>query len=298
MDDKLYEKLIEEFPQNAYNVDKSRGFPLIGVRGAFVVERLNDVFGLLGTGWRFAHSPFVDHGKEITTEVALQYRVESDGEAPFIWDGVSDSWIPDPNSGKHYWSQPVYGVGGNQKGSGGVPISDAQKSAVSSALSKAASRLGVGIDAYKGNLSTDSQGKVILKGDSEDAPSGDAKLTKKLLNTLMINLPDEYDKLAGSESYVAKNKAGLIAAITSAIEKVDLTAFVAENLAAISGIKGAKSIEDLPTRNLLLVNAVCKSIASGDVTWKEALEIAGSLGENTWEEAVASLKDSKQNDDS
>ena len=194
MNEDIYKRLTEEFPDNAYNVDKSRGFPLIGIRGAFVVERLNVVFGLLGTGWRYAHSPFETHGKEVVTELVLQYRLgekAGDGTPAYAWNPLTEGFEPIPAS-QHVWSEPVYGVGGNSKGSGGVPTSDAQKSAISNALSKAASRLGVGIDAYKGNLVLDGQ-EVALKGDSGSSPGDAAKTIQQLLNTLLVKLPEEYD---------------------------------------------------------------------------------------------------------
>jgi len=66
----------------------------------------------------------------------------------------------------------------------------------------------------------------------------------------------------------------------------------------IVGDKGAKDIENLSARNLLLVNDVAKSISTGKITWKQALEIAGSPSEKTWTEAVAEfLKDNETDDD-
>jgi hypothetical protein len=67
------------FPPEALSADTSRGFELTSIKAAFVIERLNQVFGPCGIGWRYAHSPFeeihVDNGRtEIVTEVALQYR--------------------------------------------------------------------------------------------------------------------------------------------------------------------------------------------------------------------------------
>jgi hypothetical protein len=46
------------FPPEALSADTSRGFELTSTKAAFVVERLNEVFGSCGIGWRYVHSPF------------------------------------------------------------------------------------------------------------------------------------------------------------------------------------------------------------------------------------------------
>lgn len=70
------------FPEEALRADTSRGFELTSIRAAYVIERLNDVFGPCGIGWRYVHSLFqkmtTDSGyQEITTEVAFQYRLST-----------------------------------------------------------------------------------------------------------------------------------------------------------------------------------------------------------------------------
>jgi hypothetical protein len=91
--------LKSPFPSEALSADTSRGFELTSIKAAYVIERLNDVFGLCGTGWRYAHSPFeevhTDTGRvEIVTEVALQYRLpaatDGTGCSPVKWD---NGWI-------------------------------------------------------------------------------------------------------------------------------------------------------------------------------------------------------------
>ena len=71
--------LKSPFPPKALSVDTSRGFELTSIKAAFVIERLNEVFGTCGIGWRYVHSPFeemhADSGRlEIITKVAFQYR--------------------------------------------------------------------------------------------------------------------------------------------------------------------------------------------------------------------------------
>ena len=42
------------FPAEALSADTSRGFELTPIKKAYLVERLNEVFGLCGMGWRYA----------------------------------------------------------------------------------------------------------------------------------------------------------------------------------------------------------------------------------------------------
>ena len=51
------------FPVEALSADTSRGFELTSIKAAFVVERLNEVFGPCGAGWRYVHASLrVDRG--------------------------------------------------------------------------------------------------------------------------------------------------------------------------------------------------------------------------------------------
>ena len=56
------------FPAEALSADTSRGFELTSIKAAYVVERLNQVFGPCGCGWRFVHSPFEIIEGEVLTE--------------------------------------------------------------------------------------------------------------------------------------------------------------------------------------------------------------------------------------
>jgi hypothetical protein len=71
--------LRASFPAEALSADTSRGFELTSIKAAFVVERLNEVFGPCGTGWRYAHSPFEWLEGEVITEVAKQFQVPEGG---------------------------------------------------------------------------------------------------------------------------------------------------------------------------------------------------------------------------
>jgi hypothetical protein len=139
------------FPAEALKPDKSRGFELTSIKAAYVIERLNEVFGPCGTGWRYAHSPFEDvpsdDGRlEVVTEVALQYRPPDEGSGcgRVTWN---NGWQYGSDDG---WSEPIFACGGKSLGRGGAPYTDARKSAVTDGLTKAASMIGVGHQVFKG----------------------------------------------------------------------------------------------------------------------------------------------------
>jgi len=147
------------FPDEALSPDTSRGFELTSIKAAYVMERLNEVFGLCGTGWRFAHSPFeevpVPSGSaEVVTEVALQYRCAAAGEPggapPVTWNTQTGNWTLRTQDLCLEWSEPIFACGGRSIGRGGAALTDARKSAVTDGLTKAASMLGVGHEVFKG----------------------------------------------------------------------------------------------------------------------------------------------------
>jgi hypothetical protein len=149
--------LRSPFPSEALSADTSRGFELTSIKAAYVIERLNDVFGLCGNGWRYVHSPFeeahTDTGRvEVVTEVAFQYRLsatnDSTGCAPVMWDAQASGWAFRGDT--DCWSEPIFACGGKAPGKGSAAITDARKSAVTDGLTKAASMIGVGHDVFKG----------------------------------------------------------------------------------------------------------------------------------------------------
>lgn len=284
----IYNKLTADFPQDAFVVDKSRGFQLIGMRSAFIIERLTEVFGLLGVGWRYMRSPFSKEGKEVITEVMLQYHVGDGGTWPIIWD---DGWKPD-KSDKAIWSEGIVGVGGNQIGSGGVPLSDAQKSAESNALSKAASRIGVGIKAYKGLLKVEGQ-TVGVKGEDSQEKQLSQALTALVmsLNWIISKDPDVYDDLRKKNQAVAEyHKKSIVTKVKKNIDGNKLAKFVDDNLTKIVGRQA--DLESLTTKELLFINAMVESIASEDITWKDAIKIAKEWDHDAdWNSLLEGAKD-------
>ena len=153
--------LKSPFPSEALSADTSRGFELTSIKAAYVIERLNEVFGLCGIGWRYVHGPFeevhTDSGRvEIVTEVALQYRFPATddcaGNDPVVWDAQAGNWAFPNGHSNHDWSEPILACGGKGLGKGSAIITDARKSAVTDGLTKAASIIGIGHEVFKGQV--------------------------------------------------------------------------------------------------------------------------------------------------
>ncbi len=143
------------FPAVALSADTSRGFELTSIKAAYVIERLNEVFGACGSGWRYAHSAFEtfdlkNGSQEFVTEVAFQYRLDgANGCPPIEWCALTKGWSW-REDGAATWSEPIFACGGKAVVKGGAPHTDAHKSAVTDGLTKAASMIGVGHQVFKG----------------------------------------------------------------------------------------------------------------------------------------------------
>jgi len=156
--------LREDFPKEALSNDNSRGFSLTSIKAMFIIERLNDVFGLCGIGWRYAHSPVQDVNGELIVELAFQYAVENGG--PFYLH-ENGEWVGRGTG----WSQPVFAFGGKKISKNGMsPYTDTCKSVVTDALTKAASIVGVGTSVFKGQGNLESDIKS-LKSNSDTRPT-------------------------------------------------------------------------------------------------------------------------------
>lgn len=161
----VFHLLTEPLPVEALKAEDSRGVTLTTINQAFVMERLQEVFGLVGYGWRYAFGPHwrevAEKGEEILVEVALQWRVTDDPDCrayspPVYWlkqwdpqtAALTEGWEFGP--GPAVWSEPIFAKGGSSTNRrGNTRLTDAHRSAETSALSKAAARLGIGQEVYK-----------------------------------------------------------------------------------------------------------------------------------------------------
>ena len=131
------------FPPEALSADTSRGFELTSIKAAFVIERLNEVFGPIGIGWRYVHSAFgvlhTSEGRaEIVTEGAFQYQFAATNDRVgcdrVVWDAQTNDWAY--RNSNNDWSEPIFACGGKTVGKGGAAFTDARKSAVTDGLTK------------------------------------------------------------------------------------------------------------------------------------------------------------------
>lgn len=269
----IYDLLKADFPQGAYSIDNSRGFVLTGIRVAFVVERLTIVFGLVGAGWRYSHSPFEIVDKEVLTEIVLQYRVDDkEGCPPYVWSNDAKQFVP--NGTNESWSEPIYATGGNRLGSGGVPMADARKSAVSAGLSKAASMLGVGQNAYKGKLEIDGN-KIVVKEDQEPEQDDATVTLNRALGALFVEAPEVYSKILKVSRAAKVWHQAMLANFSDIITEANLVEFVSDNVNAIFG-RQVNGLGELTSTELLYLSGMIKSIQSGDISWEDALVAANS----------------------
>lgn len=159
--------LVLPFPPEALSERPSsgKGPSLTGVEVAYVVERMNKVFGFCGLGWKFEiveHPALRDSGKTIHCVVRVAVNLIGVG-----------------------WCEWVYSYGQSQVNaylSGG----DAAKSAISDGIKKAVSYMGVALDVYKGNQTVDdpNMGQVFVEQAREQIKGIDSEAVKHIMGKL------------------------------------------------------------------------------------------------------------------
>jgi len=122
----ILQKLMGKFPESAVEESSDMGgFTAIGIKPQYVIERLNEVFGIFG--W----DHFIEKDKDGKLMIELKPYTNSKGKERAILKRISS-----------YGGSRV--ILGN--------YADAYKGAKTNALCKAASYLGVAHEAYKGEL--------------------------------------------------------------------------------------------------------------------------------------------------
>lgn len=168
MERSIYQQLSEAFPAEALSADTSRGFALTSIKAQYVVERLNNVFGI--GGWRLT-------GNYEATKDA------SGNETGVLFHG---ELVVRLGSKTHAVATVGYSDSKKNKG-------DQYKGAKTDALSKAASYLGVGNEVFKGlvdpmNLQAGTEARANGSAESKGKSASFGKaLNKKTDTTTKFN---------------------------------------------------------------------------------------------------------------
>lgn len=143
--EEAYQELKADFPPEAYSVDDSRGFELTSLKAQYMVERLNEVFGL--GGW----------------DLTGNYQETENGVLFFgaLLARVGDQGVEVQNVG--------YAAAKRNLG-------DAYKSSRTDCLSKCASWLGLGNEMYKGNVKP--PGKSAAKSSRSKTKPDDSNVSE------------------------------------------------------------------------------------------------------------------------
>jgi len=275
----LYQALSEPMPQEALHEDSGRGFALTSIKAAFILERLNQEFGLLGYGWRYAHGPHRLEGpkNEALVEVALQWRICDDPAElshphsyPIYWGTyideetrqVTEGWYFDRHT-EAVWSEPVFATGGsatNRKGS--VPYTDAYRGAVTNGITKAASRLGVGIEVWKNEVEAPSGNSPSEKTQRKRQPSsrrsrGQATNGFKNITEMRKAAKAAADKLAN----VPENKAAETKQMTTLAQAMQDKGLQMQPAALLAILWGPnpEGVDGLPQRRVLAAHNFLQS---------------------------------------
>lgn len=121
----IWDKLRARFPESAYK-DVTLGRTFTSIDAYHIIERLTDVFGLMGQGWTLENIKFETQGSSVAcigelVVPKLKLRV------PAVGDGVILK----------------------------INIAEAMKKAQTNLISKASSFIGVGLDVYQGKHDSD-----------------------------------------------------------------------------------------------------------------------------------------------
>jgi hypothetical protein len=179
------EKIKEPFPQEALTKDTSRGFELTSIKAMYVIERLNDVFGLGNWWYVFSTPETVEIGNVVEVMVVVKLVVSAE-----LCENGNNFEIGQAGGKK---------VVNNN-------YTDARKSAITDGLTKCASILGIGIDVFKGNVKADGSGGHI----SDPRPPEKASAPR----------PDKYEPKAGA-GVMTKTKTELHKLLEKVCEEAD-----------------------------------------------------------------------------
>ena len=174
----IRDKLRAPLPDEAIKQHPTKSF-LSTIKAIYIVERLNDVFGI--GGWNQEHEIISDTEDYVSVKGRILY-VGGDGD---------------------FWKTP-YQYGGHKKTGKNTEPADGYKSAVTDCMSKCASYLEIGIDVFKGL-----HGKTPPAPKKKPKPKAPPKLqpnnepiTRPQQNKLFAMMTEAgYDKAESKEMY-------------------------------------------------------------------------------------------------
>jgi len=184
--DEMRIKLREPFPEKAYTKHPTKTF-LTTIKAMYVVERLNDVFGI---GRWSVDTEIIERTPDYVTVKG-------------VFKSLDYSVIVSPQFGGH----TTTGVN--------VEIADGYKSAVTDCISKIASHLEIGIDVFKGDINppSDKKGKGPSQTNFETRlltkPEVDSKWNGKIYKDSMVYIdnikvvvpPEQIERLKTHPKY-------------------------------------------------------------------------------------------------
>lgn len=229
METTMREKLREPFPPEAYQEHGSKSF-LTVLKAMYVIERLNDVFGI--GKWNLEHKVI----KEDNGYVLIR------GQLKLI--NYPDMVIP---------SQ----YGGHKTGGTGTEMADGYKSAITDCITKSASYLEIGIDVFKGLIKPPkSVKKESGKSDKKTSDKPWLNQKTKEWDRAIKELAEgiiTIDKLKTKYKFTALNLKELEKQVVKPITKPELLPGMEEWQKAIDYLKSDKGakIEDIEKKYII-----------------------------------------------
>lgn len=168
--------LSKALPKGAIKQHPTKTF-LSTIKAIFIVERLNDVFGI--NGWDLEHE--VVQERIHTTDVIEWQKV--DGRNKKVVTGTKDTPYILMKGRLYFREFDLYSpiqYGGHELGGTGTEPADGFKSAVTDLQSKCASYLEIGIQVFKGNPTSQEANESMRKVHEEEEEKGAANMKKKV----------------------------------------------------------------------------------------------------------------------
>jgi len=167
----LWAALDEKFPPQAYEEDSRGSRTYVGVSVQYVVERMTQVFGPCGVGWKFS---IIDWR---INEMVQEGR--SQREAQVLLEVSYETGTG--------WSEPIPSFGASQVSGNGV--GDALKGATADALKKALSFLGLAMHVYRGEGREAMGGREVGGVSSREADASDGEGYNRELYVESLSVP-------------------------------------------------------------------------------------------------------------